>query len=296
MSTLTLARRIRDGATLPQRCDEHSSYVAGCAECKELARTRARARYQAATYGWLQPSHIPADEAREHVIGLRDRHNMSLSLIAEEAGVSFSTVRNIAEGVTRNSQPCTVYAVLAVRPTPAPLPNGLKLSIGSARRLQALAYAHYSSDDLAPMLGALPEVVRRWRGGKAPMISGEWHDAILALARTLDGTRGPSRRAHAYATRQGWVPLAAWDDVDDPDAEPFTDTDGDANVVDDIAIELALNGELVRLTNLEKRHAVHRGLAAGMTATAISKALRMSGANVHYLAGRPLPALELAAA
>lgn len=295
MSTLTLARRLRDGETLPQRCRAHTScHVAGCAECKELARTRARARYQAASFGWLPPARVPADDARAHIADLQQRHNMSLSLIAEQAGVSFSTVSNIGDGTTRNSQPATVAGILAVRPAPAPLPHGLSLSVGAARRLQAFTWAHYSSMDLAPMLPALPEVVRRWRAGNAPTISTEWHDRITALAARLHGTRGQSGRAHAHALREGWHPLAAWDDVDDPTATPQTPTDRD-DWVDDIAIELALNGERVQLTVLEKRAAVHQGLAAGMPIHVIGKALRMSGSTVTYHASKPAPALNAAA-
>lgn len=289
MTVLTLARRIRDGETLPQRCQEHKEYAAGCAACRQAAATRARARYRASSYGWLPAARISADDARQHITTLHEQHGMSLALIAGEAGVAFSTVRNISVGVTVESKPTTVYAILAVRPVPAPLPHGLTWSAGAARRLQSLALGFYSSEEVAPMLGTIPEVVRRWRIRKTPMITVEWHDAIADLTRTLDGARGDNRRAHNYAVRQGWVPLAAWDDIDDPEATPFTDCGDGSDIVDDIAIELALNGHLVRLTSLEKRHAVHRGLAAGMGLTSIAKALRMSGGNVNYLAHKALP-------
>lgn len=293
MSTLALARQLKDGGTLPQRCHQHTYYTAGCAECKERARVRARARYQAASFGWLPPARVPTDEARAHITDLHEKHNMSLSLIAEKAGVSFSTVSNIGDGTTRSSQPGTVAGILAVRPAPPPLAHGLSLSVGGARRLQALAWAHYSSDDLAPMLPALPAVVRRWRAGLAPTISTDWHERITALTARLHGSRGQSGRAHAHALREGWHPLAAWDDVDDPDATPQT-PDGRDDWVDDIAIELALNGERIHLTVLEKRAAVHQGIAAGMPIHVIGKALRMSGSTVTYHASKPAPTLAAA--
>ncbi|MCG5464187.1 hypothetical protein MED01_002352 [Micromonospora sp. MED01] len=294
MSTLALARRLKEGGTLPQRCSRHTYYVAGCTECKERARVRARARYQAASFGWLPPARVPVDEARAHIVNLQQQHNMSLSLIAEKAGVSFSTISDIGDGTTRSSQPSTVAGILAVRPAPPPLAHGLSLSVGSARRLQALAWAHYSSMDLAPMLPALPEVVRRWRAGTAPTISTDWHDRITALTARLHGSRGKSGRAHAHALREGWHPLAAWDDIDNPDATPQTPADR-GDWVDEIAIELALNGERIHLTVLEKRTAVHQGLAAGMPIHVIGKALRMSGSTVTYHASKPAPAALTAA-
>ncbi|MFF0821199.1 hypothetical protein ACFYUR_12510 [Micromonospora haikouensis] len=294
MSTLALARQIRDGVTFPQRCPQHREYAAGCDNCRYRARTRARARHHAAAYGWIQPAHVPAAPARQHITALHSEHSMSISAIAQQARVSFSTVHKIANGVTLNSQPQTVAAILSVKPTPPPMPNGMTVSVGSVRRLQGLAYAHYSSDDLASMLGVIPEVVRRCRSGTHRMIAETRAHSIQVLARKLDGTWGPSPRAHAHALRQGWVSLAAWDDIDDPRAEPSTPAGRD-DLVDDVAIEMALNGEMVKLTRLERHHAVHRGKQSGMTLAAIERALRLSGSYVNELAHRPLPTYGLAA-
>ncbi|SCF42967.1 hypothetical protein GA0070563_112165 [Micromonospora carbonacea] len=279
---------------MPQRCPQHREYAAGCDNCRRLARTRARARHHAAAYGWIQPAHVPAAPARQHITALHSEHSMSISAIAQQAGVSFSTVHKIANGVTLNSQPQTVAAILAVKPVPPPVRNGLTVAVGAMRRLQGLAYAHYSSDDLAPMLDLIPEAVRRYRSGTHRMIAETRAHSIRVIARHLDGTWGPSPRARAHALRQGWVSLAAWDDIDDPRAKPSTPADRD-DLVDDVAIEMALNGELVQLTRLERHHAVHRGQQAGMTLAAIQRALRMSGSYVNELAHRPLPTYDLAA-
>ncbi|MEV5819252.1 hypothetical protein AB0L22_08765 [Micromonospora haikouensis] len=294
MSTLALARQIRDGVTFPQRCPQHREYAAGCVDCKTLARTRARARYHAATYGWIQPAHVPADQARQHIAALHHEHGMSINLIAQQAGVSFAAVNNIAKGTTRKSQPQTVAAILAVQPVPPPIRYGLAVAVGSARRLQGLAYAHYSSDDLAPMLDVIPEVVRRYRSGTHRMIAEARAHSIQVVARQLDGTWGPSPRAHVHAIRQGWAPLAAWDDIDDPSAQPSMPDDRD-NWVDDIAVEMALAGEQVALTRLERHHAVHRGRQLGMTASTIGRVLHMSGWQVGDLSRRPLPVVDAAA-
>lgn len=93
-------------------------------------------------------------------------------------------------------------------------------AIGAARRLQALAAIGYEAAHLAPMLGVGPVAVRRWRSHTTPTITRRRHNDIAALAARLDGTQGPSRRARTIALHQSWAPLAAWDDIDNPDEQP----------------------------------------------------------------------------
>lgn len=99
---------------------------------------------------------------------------------------------------------------------------GLVPAIGAARRLQALALAGYEAVDVAARMGVHREQIRRWRNPIAPTISRRRHNDIAALARQLDGTVGPSRRARTIAHGEGWQPLAAWDDIDNPDEQPQT--------------------------------------------------------------------------
>lgn len=102
---------------------------------------------------------------------------------------------------------------------------------------------------------------------------------LLYGKRQPDGTRTPSKqlppaighrdkiaasRARNYATRAGWAPPLAWDDIDHDDrpATAVLDDDG----LDDIAIERALTGDRsVRLTKAEKHEAVARWQARGQS-------------------------------
>lgn len=97
---------------------------------------------------------------------------------------------------------------------------GLMPSIGAARRLQALACAGYEAVHIAALLGVSREQVRRWRTPLAPTISRRRHHDIAALTHQLADTPGPSRRSRTIAYRRGWAPLAAWDDIDNPDDTP----------------------------------------------------------------------------
>ncbi|MEU8334845.1 hypothetical protein [Micromonospora tulbaghiae] len=293
MDVNQLARRIRDGATLPQRCPQHTTYVAGCEGCKDAARIRSRARHRARSYGWIPPAHLPTDQARQHITALLEG-GMSLEGVASRAGVAWSTVRNIADGSTPRSHRTTLAAILAVPLTPVAAPHGHVLAVGAARRLQALTLAGYDSDTLAAPLRALPEVVRRWRGGNLTFIAEQRHHDITALARRIDGTRGDSQRARTHAIRQGWHPLAAWDDIDNPDARPLTGL-SEEPAVDVVAVERALTGARVLLTAAERRYAVHVGRQRGMSTSQIATALHLAARSVTRLAAQPLPVCELVA-
>lgn len=93
-------------------------------------------------------------------------------------------------------------------------------ALGAARRLQALSALGYEAVHIAPLLNVHPDVVRRWRSHDRPTITRRRHNDITALADRLDGIPGPSRRARTIAHRKQWVPLAAWDDIDNPADKP----------------------------------------------------------------------------
>ncbi|MFJ8687390.1 hypothetical protein [Micromonospora wenchangensis] len=221
-TTLDLAKRIRNGEFLPTSCGQHRRYQKGCRTCQQAAAARSRAHERAAAYRWRRPAKLlPADSARTHVQLLHTEHHMSYRRIAAQAGLATAPVHKIATGVQRNATETTITALLSVQP------DGLRhtergnvLAIGAARRLQGLMYQRYRAEDLAPLLGADAVTVRRWRCCYFPSITMRRHEQIAALANRLEGTRGPSRIAHKRAVANGWVALAAWDDIDNPDEQP----------------------------------------------------------------------------
>ncbi|GGM26838.1 hypothetical protein GCM10011608_09500 [Micromonospora sonchi] len=93
-------------------------------------------------------------------------------------------------------------------------------AIGTARRLQGLTYAGHSAPTLARHLGISINPVKEWRAHCTQLITRRTHHTIARLAAQLEATPGTCRKARTYAIQQGWVPLAAWDDIDDPDGWP----------------------------------------------------------------------------
>jgi DNA-binding CsgD family transcriptional regulator len=93
-------------------------------------------------------------------------------------------------------------------------------AIGTARRLQGLTAEGHSAPTLARLLGIGINPVKQWRAHLTPRVTRHTHHMVVALVRRLDGVPGSSGVARSHAEQQGWVPVAAWDDIDDPDAQP----------------------------------------------------------------------------
>ncbi|WP_328344867.1 hypothetical protein [Micromonospora sp. NBC_00421] len=100
------------------------------------------------------------------------------------------------------------------------LPTHYIPAAGTARRLQGLTALGYGADILAEHLGVTDSTITKWRTPHTATVTRHTHNAVKQLAGRLDGIPGPSSRARAYAERLGWVPMAAWDDIDAPDARP----------------------------------------------------------------------------
>ncbi|MFI6228584.1 hypothetical protein ACIBCR_14885 [Micromonospora echinospora] len=216
MSTPTA---ISPAHTLRGTCIQHPRYVAGCPGCRERARVRRRARYRAAAYGLIDPKWLPASDAQAHINRLTGIYGMSHRQIARTAHVRRQAVLDIAHGIQQHASPRTIAAILNVSPQ-RPAHTGRVPALGAARRLQGLAVAAYSVRDIARLLDAEPQCVRRWQLHTTPQISVRRHRQIAELADCLDGTTGPSPRAQRQARVKGWAPLAVWDDIDNPSDTP----------------------------------------------------------------------------
>jgi hypothetical protein len=268
-------------------CDRHGRYTAGCGDCQARARTRRRGLTRAVAYGLYLPGRQTAEEARAHITDLHDNHDMSYRQIAAAARVRHDAVTNIAAGTQQSGLRRTIAAILNVTPA-APTTYGRVPAVGGARRLQGLAAACYSAADLAPHLDTDVQCVRRWRLHFTPTISLRRHNDIADLAARLEHIPGPSPHARNQAATEGWLPLAAWDDIDNPDARPYTPT-GDDTVVDLERIRRALAGTRMELTPLEMHHAVHYGIDQGIAVTTIAELLHINHKRAKTLSSQPLP-------
>ncbi len=97
-------------------------------------------------------------------------------------------------------------------------------AVAATRIVQGMARHGFTSDEIADMAGVPVWVVQKLLAGHKRQVL-----AVYAHAIRVAGDRvrldvvpsGPSAdRSRAAACRKGWVPLAAWDDIADPDARP----------------------------------------------------------------------------
>jgi hypothetical protein len=190
-----------------------------------------RHRDRMIAYGRWQPW-VPAAPAREHVRYLSTR-GVGWEQAAALAGVSRGTVSKLLYGTkgsppTRRIRPETEAAILAVRPALDVVDDRTIVdATGTRRRLQGLAWQGWSMARLSARLGPrchLSSVLSRDVRVRASTAR-----AVQGLCRELcgqlppEGTRAEraaAARTRNHAREMGWVPLAAWDAIDDPDAQP----------------------------------------------------------------------------
>jgi hypothetical protein len=124
-----------------------------------------------------------------------------------------------------------MHGSLACRPAlaygPAPSLTTVVTAVGTARRLQALAYNAWSAGALGRRLAIPEHTIRRVQRGEAAQVPQALAEAVSAIYDQLWDKPGPSARAARAARRNGWVPPLAWDDdnddghgIDDPQAVP----------------------------------------------------------------------------
>lgn len=239
---------------------------------------RRRDRYRLLAYGRYQDAHQPIEPIRQHLQALVDT-GMIPERIAISAGVGGATVRRLLNSETaRFVTGATARKLLAVTPDSSTLAaQGRVNGRGTRRRLQALAAIGWNHHEIARRLG-----YPRWKVNKA--LEGAYvdirvHDDIAALYDELWDQQPPTHtraqrvgRSYALtvARRHGWLPPLAWEDIDTDPAPP---TAGQEPLLDEIAIELALAGQNVRLTRDERLEATRRGTERGLSLTQLSDLL-----------------------
>lgn len=202
-----------------------------CVDCKAASAAYARERYRLQAYGRWQPF-IDAEPIRLHVLNLRKY--ISYDAIAALAQVSARTVDLLIYGQGGSPSSArirteTAKKLLAVTIDLDELADETRINVaGSRRRLQSLMLRGWSMPLVAERCG-----VPRWQLdnilNKATVLRAFQARAIrdvTALLFDQDPPRTNRSERHTAsvvrnrARRRGWVPLAAWDDIDDPDAEP----------------------------------------------------------------------------
>lgn len=200
--------------------------------CKEAARLYERNRERMKLYG--RANLVPAEPVRRHVRDLMAQ-GMGWKRVAKAAGVAPSIVGHLLYGKFEPGHPDyrpprkqisrrNAAAILAVTYTES---GGTHVdATGSRRRLQALVHVGWSQSNLARHLDL--EGCTAWAiiNGRRARIAKTTHDRIAGFFDTHWNTAPQDQLAEVtsrsinHAQRMGWVPAAAWDDIDDPDDTP----------------------------------------------------------------------------
>ncbi|MBC6496081.1 helix-turn-helix domain-containing protein [Microbacterium sp. 4-7] len=233
---------------------------------RELDRKKQKA------YGRYDSGLVDVAPVREHMLALGE-FGIGYKRVAMLAGVGITPARNIIWGrqdpgprhgeMLKRVKRETAEKILAVQPVFENLAPGQKVpATGTHRRLQALVVGGWSQAKLATRMGLgnaeLTTLLRR----DQVMVS--THLAARDLFEELWNQEPPHEswpdkvaysRSKNFAKARRWLPALAWDDID-TDVEPPVPDEIDS--IDETAVVLAMQGEPVRLTPLERRECVLR--------------------------------------
>jgi hypothetical protein len=164
----------------------------------------------------------------------------------------------------------------------------------AARRItQGLACHGYTADQIAAMSGLSARTVYELQSGRKTVVQRRKEQVLRESADRvrLDEPRTgwDASRARSAARKNGWVPLAAWDDdtISDPAATP--EVGPELAVIDPIAVDRALAGGNVRLTKPERVVALNVGVERGQPLSQVAKTLGLNYYTAQQLAGSPTP-------
>jgi biotin operon repressor len=159
-------------------------------------------------------------------------------------------------------------------------------ALGTARRIHALQALGWSLQTIGDQIGSSAQTLYRI-ANEQDVVWSSTRDAVAEVYERLCMTLADDRlagRKRLAAQRKGYRPPMAWDDIDlDPDTADETDDD----VLDEVAIERALQGHRVTLNEAEKLEALTRHLEAGGTKGSFE---RLTGFNGYRILPTCAPA------
>lgn len=177
---------------------------------------------------------IDAEPARAHIVALREQ-GLSTRTISRLSGVSMKAIASLIWGVegrppTAHVRQDTADRLAAVDPRLELLaPLNMVSATGSRRRLQALVAVGWPLRRLAIEMPTTNSWVGKLARGRVTRVRVSTARKIRALYDRLwdvapaAGTPRERRAvtmARQAAAERGWAPPMAWDDIDDPAAEP----------------------------------------------------------------------------
>ncbi|HZN71227.1 MAG TPA: hypothetical protein VFC00_06035 [Micromonosporaceae bacterium] len=157
-------------------------------------------------------------------------------------------------------------------------------STGTCRRVRALAVLGWTYQAIGDELGCRWQFARSLASQTHLLVHVTTAARVADVYRRLSGTEGPSVISRRRALAKGWVSPLAWDDIDDPAAEPSVG-DPDVPVVDEVAVRRVLDGKaaLSMLTPAERILAARQWVAAGRSRTSFANTHGLSSTAVNTL-------------
>lgn len=273
----------------------YRSHKCACFDCKDANRIRCYEYKKLVAYGRPTGTLIDARPVQIH-LGDLVMAGMTPAAIAAAAGIDLSTVRNIMNRriPRKRSAPFRIYQataekLFAVEPDLTTVPDGHRVdSRGARRRLQALGLKGWAIQYLADRCDLDRHKLDRVL--ISPRVFSSTNRAITALFEELwdkePPTDTPIQRAVRTITMrraqaEGWLPALAWDDMDLDDAS--ADAGSEMVLVDEVAVELALRGERVRLTLFERQIVIDRASEEGIYTSAIAPVLGITPRHIERL-------------
>lgn len=268
-----------------------------CDPCTDLSRDRENRRLRLIAYGRYDSGLVDADPVREHVMKLSE-YGIGYKRVAQIAGVSITGVRSLVHG---RQDPGPRYGELPKRIAREKAAKILAVeakvenlgrrqgvpSLGAVRRVQALVTQGWSITKIGNRLHMSGE--NFWSIIQKDVIGAGTFRRLADLYEELWNQLPPQEthrdrisvsRAKKYAKARNWLPPMAWDDIDTDPHAPVAD---EALMTDEMAIELALEGEDVKLSSAERRIAVERLHAMRWSANRIAETLHVNPKTVERI-------------
>lgn len=274
----------------------YRNHKCGCAGCRDANRVRCYEFKKKRAYGRPTGNLTIAAPVQEWLQSLLAA-GMTPATVAKASGVDISTVRHIlAGGIPDKRRPLaqfriyqsTASRILAVQPDLALLPANVRVvARGARRRLQALGARGWGLGELARQLEldrcrldrvCQQQWVPRWLHQEIAELYDRLWDKAPPSASRRDRIARTTVLKRARAA--GWVPPLAWDDIDTDEAPASVDA---APVMDEIAVDLVLRGELVQLTAAERGLVVQKGTRQGLSLRELAERIQITDRHVERL-------------
>lgn len=162
------------------------------------------------------PGYVSAGTVAQHIRTLTAAR-WSRADVAAAAHISIGTVDNILAAATPTVHQRTAAAILALNPDNHPT---WAPAVGTARRIQALAAAGWSVNSTARDAGISRSLARDIASGRSQRVRRHVAAAVDEVFQQRQYIEGPSEWTRTVAACHEWALPSAWDDIDDPAAQP----------------------------------------------------------------------------